>query len=257
MATVAAVSGAGDDTLRFYRVMAAIMAVLVIVAFAGQFLAGRSSIYARPLVHVHAVVFMGWTGLFLVQSRFAGRAPLARHRTLGWVSAGWVMLMAVTGTWITLDMVQRGIAPFFFQPQHFVIANPMTLLFFVILVAAAVRLRDESAWHMRLQLCAMAALLGPAFGRLLPSPLLIPYAFEAALLAGLFVPAAGIARDLRREGRVHPAWWWGTAAIVATVPLARLAAFSPLGDALYHWVVAGHPGASVPGLAFPPPPPMP
>ena len=257
MATISEAARNRTDDLRFYRVMAAVMAALVVLAFSLQFLAGRSSFNARALVHVHAFVFMGWTVLFLAQSQLAGRAPLARHRTLGQISACWVVLMVVTGTWITLDMVQRGGAPFFFQPQHFVIANPMTLAFFALLVAVAVRLRRAADWHMRLQLCAMAALLGPAFGRLLPSPLLVPYAFEVALLAGLFVPAAGIARDLLREGRVHPAWWWGTAAIVATVPLARLAAFSPLGDAIYHWVVAGYPGASVAGLAFPSPPPMP
>jgi hypothetical protein len=54
---------------------------------------------------------------------------------------------------------------------------------------------------------------------------------------------------------VHPAWWLGVLAIIMVTPLAHLIAHSPVGDAIYAGVTAGHPGANVPGLEFAPPPP--
>ena len=246
-----------DTGTRFYLAISLAMALVIVGGFSLQFLSGRSTFAVRPLVHVHGIVFMGWVAIFVAQSWFATRGPIALHRTLGRVAALWLPLMLVMGFWITIDVVQRGTAPFFFMPQHFLIANPLSLLFFLALVGAALRLRRRSDWHMRLQISAMAAILGPGFGRLLPSPLLMPYAWEAAVLAGLVFPIVGAVRDWRRDGRVHPAWWWGIAATVTVVPLAQAIARSPVGDSIYAWTVAGHPGAALPGLAFAPPPPMP
>lgn len=256
MATVADRS-ANEPGNRLFLSIAIAMALVIVGGFSLQFFAGRSTFGARPLVHVHGIVFMGWVAIFVAQSWLATRGPIALHRRLGRIAALWLPLLLILGTWLTVDVVQRGSAPFFFQPQHFLIANPLSLLAFLALVIAALRLRRRSDWHIRLQISAMAALLGPGFGRLLPSPLLMPYAWDIAALSGLIFPAFGAIADWRRNGRVHPAWWWGMASTLVVVLLAHAIALSPLGDAIYGWTVAGHPGAAVPGLAFPPPPPMP
>lgn len=102
MATTAFGSSTRDDTPaadhRFAATMATVMAVVVVAGFSAQFLAGRSSFDAPLRVHVHAAVFMGWTALFLVQSWLATRGPLALHRTLGWIAAGWTVLMVAAGS---------------------------------------------------------------------------------------------------------------------------------------------------------------
>lgn len=241
---------------RFWLASAAAMALVIVAGFGMQFLAGRSSFSARALVHVHGIVFMGWVAIFAVQAWAATSGPIALHRRVGRLAILWLPLMAIMGTWITIDVVQRGITPFFFKPQHFLVGNPLSLLVFLSLVGAALALRKRTDWHMRLQISAMAALLGPGFGRLLPMPLMIPWSFEIAGLLGLIFPAAGALRDWRRDGRVHPAWWWGMVAIAAVVPLAQIIATSSLGDAIYVATVARHPGATVPGMAYPPPPPL-
>jgi len=179
------------------------------------------------------------------------------HRRLGWIGAGWIIVLLIMGSWISIDVTQRGTAPFFFQPQHFLIANPLSAIVFAALAGAAIRLRRQTDWHMRLHICAMAAIIGPAFGRILPMPLLIPYAFEMAGIAGLVFPLAGMIRDKRKFGRVHPAWWRGVLAILLVIPVSHLVANSDFGDAIYTSVTAGHPGANVPGLEFAPPPKMP
>lgn len=244
------------DGSRFYRIAAVVMALVIVTGFSMQFLAGRSSFAARPLVHVHGLVFMSWVAIFTAQAWLATQGATVWHRRIGRLAALWLPLMLVMGLWITIDVVQRGTTPFFFLPQHFLIGNPLNLLFFMALVGAALTLRKRTDWHMRLQISAMAALLGPGFGRLLPAPLLMPWSWEIAGLLGLIFPVAGALVDLRRSGKVHPAWWWGMISIAGVVPLAQVIATSPLGDVIYASTVAGHPGEAVPGMAYPAPPPL-
>jgi hypothetical protein len=162
--------------------------------------------------------------------------------------------MLVLGFGVTLALVRGGRVPFFFTPQQFLIFDPLTLLAFAGLTAAAIRLRRQTDWHRRLHFCAMTLLLGPGFGRLLPMPLLPPYAFEAGFAATMIFPVAGVIADLRRNGRVHPAWGWGIAVLVLTFIVILMLDASPIGTALYDAVTAGTPGAEVAPRAFPPPP---
>lgn len=257
MATLAPAQSHTSEADNFFRTLAILMAVTVVAGFSVQFLAGRSSFAARPLVHMHGLAFMAWVGLFVTQAWLATHGPISLHRRLGWIGAVWVVVLLVMGSLISIDVTQRGTAPFFFQPQNFLIANPLSAIVFAALAWTAIRLRRQTDWHMRLHICAMTAIIGPAFGRLLPMPLLIPYAFEIAGLVGLFFPIAGMIRDWRKYGRVHPAWYWGVGAFLAVIPVSHLIANSAMGDAIYAAVTAGHPGAVVPGLEFAPPPIMP
>lgn len=257
MATLAPAQSHTSEADNFFRTLAILMAVTVVAGFSVQFLAGRSSFAARPLVHMHGLAFMAWVGLFVTQAWLATHGPISLHRRLGWIGAVWVVVLLVMGSLISIDVTQRGTAPFFFQPQNFLIANPLSAIVFAALAWTAIRLRRQTDWHMRLHICAMTAIIGPAFGRLLPMPLLIPYAFEIAGLVGLLFPIAGMIRDWRKYGRVHPAWYWGVGAFLAVIPVSHLIANSAMGDAIYAAVTAGHPGAAVPGLEFAPPPIMP
>jgi hypothetical protein len=239
-----------DD--RFFLNMAVAMALTVFVAFSLQLAAGRSSFGAPPLIHAHAIVFMGWIVIFLTQTVLATRGPIALHRKLGWIATGWVVAMVAMGVAVTIFDARTGRIPFLFRPAHFLVFDPMSLFGFAGLTFAAVVQRKNTGWHRRLHFSGMTLLMGPAFGRLLPMPLLIPYAWEAAAAASLLFPAAGVIGDLRRDGRVHPAWWWGIGAILSVYVLTELITYSPIGTALYNAVVAGSPGAALPALDFPP-----
>jgi hypothetical protein len=257
MATLASAPPQTAAADSFFRTLAILMALIIVAGFSMQYLAGRSSFAARPLVHLHGLAFMTWVALFVAQAWLATNGPIALHRRLGWIGAGWIAVLLVLGSWISIDVTQRGTAPFFFQPQNFLIANPLSAVVFAALAWTAIRMRKQTDWHMRLHICAMTAIIGPGFGPLLPMPLMIPYAFELAGIAGLVFPVAGMIRDYRKSGRIHPAWYWGIAAVLSVIPVSHTIANSALGDSIYAAVTAGHPGAEVPGLEFPPPPPMP
>jgi len=246
------VVSSGDD--RFFVRGAIVMALTIFAAFTFQHAMGRSSFASPPLVHAHAIIFMGWVVIFLTQNLMIGAGRVDIHRKLGWIALGWIFPMVLLGCLVTLAMLRRGQVPFFFRPLQFLVFDPMTLFFFAGLTLAAVAMRRQTQWHRRLHFCGMSLLLGPAFGRLLPLPLLQPWAWEAAFAATLLFPAAGIIADLRRSGSVHPAWRYGVGAMLACLVLTEAITYSPLGTALYRMVTAGSPGAAVSPLGFPPPP---
>lgn len=244
---------AADDA-RFFFKLAVAIAITIVGSFSLHFALGRSSLAVPAVYHLHGLAYMGWVAIFVAQHWLAASGRVAAHRRLGRLAMAWVVLLVVMGVAITVAVIQRGTAPFFFVPQHFLVANPLTLMTFVGLVMAAVAMRRHSDWHRRLHLCAMVMILGPAFGRLLPLPFLIPYAFEIGALAGLIFPLIAIAREWR-AGAVHPAWKWGLPLLPLALLIAYLLGYSAMATALYDWVTAGTPGAAVDPLAFGAPPP--
>lgn len=255
MATVSygSPASAGRDEGFFLR-GAGVMALLIVAGFSVQLAMGRSSFSSPPLVHAHAIVFMGWVTIYLLQNVFAATGRMTLHRRLGWVAAAWIIPMLVLGFAVTIAIVRRGGVPFFFRPLQFLVFDPVTLLTFAGLTTAAILMRGQTDWHRRLHFCAMSILLGPGFGRLLPMPLLAPWAWEAILAVCLIFPLVGMWADKRRSGRVHPAWLWGVAAMIGCLLVTEAITYSPVGDAIYRSVVAGTPGEAVAPLAFAPPP---
>lgn len=243
------------DDRRFFLGAAIAMTLVIVAGFSNQLAAGRSTFYAPPLVHAHAIVFMGWVTIYLTQNIVVATDRMEIHRRLGWVAAGWMVPMVVLGCGVTIAMVRRGQVPFFFLPLQFLVFDPLSLLAFVGLTGSAIALRYRTEWHRRLHLCGMSMLMAPGFGRLLPMPLLPPYAWEASFAAGLLFPLAGMAYDLRRTGRVHPAYRWGLLAMIGALVLIEAITYSPVGQALYRVVTADSPGAKVAPLKFGQPPP--
>ena len=243
---------AGDE--RFFLGSALLMALILVAGFSFHLLMGRST-FASPLrVHLHAILFMGWIAIYVTQNALVATDRVRLHRRLGWVAAGWAAAMLVSGFVVTVARIQAGTSPFFFQPLQFLIFDPLAVITFAGLTAAAVLLRRRTEWHRRLHFCGMAMLLGPGLGRLLPLPLLIPWAWEVLFAVTLLFPLAGMCADLRRSGRVHPAWHWGLGVMIASFLLTELLTYGPIGIPIYEAVTDGTAGATVPPLGFAPAP---
>jgi hypothetical protein len=238
----------GDE--RFFLRGAIVMTVTIVSAFAFQYLMGRSTFEAPLRVQLHAWFFMGWVGIYLLQNIFAATGRMRLHRRLGWVAAFWIVPMIVMGLVVTVTNVRLAHVPFFFRPLQFLIFDPLTVFTFAGLTIAAILMRRRTEWHRRLHFCAMTMLLTPAFGRLLPLPLLQPWAWESAYAVSLLFPIAGAWSDIRRGGSVHPAWRWGIATILGAFVLIEAITYSRVGLAIYVRATAGSPGATVAPLQF-------
>ena len=241
------------EQTRFFLVMAVAMALVIVGGFTLQLAMGRSSFAVPAAYHLHAVVFMGWIGIYFAQHVTAARGQWRLHAGFGRIAYLWIALMLAFGS-VLMVVVARGTGgPFFFHVSEFLWSNMMLLWCFGGLAFWALRRQRHTGWHRRLMLCAMAILTGPGLGRILPLPLMIPNAWTSTTLVTMVFPLIGMVADKRATGRVHPAYAWGLGIYAAVFVLSLLLAYSEPGMAITRAIIAGTPGELRPMEAFLPP----
>ena len=250
MATLAQPRVPARSEERFFFIMACVIAAMMAGAFGMHLALGRSTFAVPPIYHVHAFVFFGWLALFVTQSGLASSGNAALHRRLGVLSLLWIPLMLVVGTLMTLASLRRTGGPFFFDANEFLLGNPIGLVAFAGLAGAALALRRRTDWHRRLMLGSLISITGPGFGRLLPMPLMIPWAWEISNLACAVFVFVAMRRDARHRGQVHPAWFAVLAVMLGSLAIGELIAYTPWGIDLTRSVLEGSPGAARPMQAY-------
>jgi uncharacterized membrane protein YozB (DUF420 family) len=180
------------------------------------------------IVHLHAVVFVGWLVLLTVQIALIRVRNPALHRKLGLAGAGLVPLMVLVG--LAASWVQH-LSRYTPEAPHtaFLSVELTSLTGFVPLAVYALLWRRDAGAHKRLILLATIALLSAGFGRLWDYTLGDvlgngEWAFAVQLYLGviLLVLLLG-AYDLATRKRLHPvylpAFGWILANEIAAVTL--------------------------------------
>ncbi len=236
MATVTASrpsSQPGRYDRTFYSGMAIAMALAVFVGFArtyylSSYFGTNTTISGGPfstVVRLHAALFTAWVLLFLAQTSLVATHRVAVHRRLGVAVAVWAGLMMVAGTAIALATARRGGAPPGAGPLQFLVIPLGDMAVFSVLVTAALWLRGNKEAHKRLMLLAYLAILAAAVARF---PGVLP--LGPLWFFGLtFVPVLIVAMSYDRatRGRVHPAYLWGGALLITSVPLRLMISTTP------------------------------
>ena len=235
---------------RFFVIMAFIMSLVIVAGFSVQLAMGRSTFAVPWQYHVHGMVFMGWIGLYLAQHVTASAGNWKLHARVGKLAYLWIPLMVGFGTVIMIVVARRTGGPFFFHVSEFLWSNILLLWTFGGLAWWALRRQRYTGWHRRLMLCGMAILTGPGVGRLLPMPLLIPHAWTISTMVTMIFPVIGMIADWRRDGRIHPAYFWGLGIYVVVFVFGILVAHSAPGMEVTQTVIEGTPGAERPMEAF-------
>ena len=215
----------------FYSGMAVAMAIAVFIGFArtyylSAFFGTTTTIGGGPfstVVRLHAALFTSWVLLFVVQTALVAGSRVAVHRRLGIAVATLGAAMIVAGTATALQLAFRGGAPPGLDPRAFLAVPLGDMVVFATLLAAALWLRRNKEAHKRLMLLAYTSILAAAVARFPGVLPLGPLWFFG--LTFLPILAIGVTYDLITRRRIHPAYLWGGAFLILSVPL-RLAVSS-------------------------------
>jgi hypothetical protein len=111
------------------------------------------------------------------------------------------------------------------------------VLVFAVLVGAGVWQRRRSAAHKRLMLLATLGILTPAVARL-PIDALKQAGLPAFFGITVFCVVAVVVFDTLRTGRLHPAFGWGGALLIASIPLRIFLSKTEAWAAFAGWLIA-------------------
>ncbi len=198
--------------------------LLVLAAIWGGILAGfvpdsldhiatTKHVAFAPIVHLHAVVFVGWMVLLTTQFTLirSGRADL--HMRLGAVSAGAIPVMLILGPVTSYVMARREFGTPDSDPA-FLVLPTLSAISFAVASFTGLALRRNAAVHKRLMLLGTVVLsdagfarwlgpqLGPIMGHLLGRSLMAFY-IPSFIGADLII-AAMLAYDLTTRRRPYP-----------------------------------------------------
>jgi hypothetical protein len=210
---------------RFFTAMAVAILIAVVIGFSpSYYLRSRFTPSALPLfLHVHGLVFSSWIAFFLLQTGLVSTGRTNVHRTIGWVGAGLALLMVPVGVISGILSMRAQVDVGNVEPALAFLATPiLSMLVFATLAATAIAFRRQPDVHKRLFLLATVSLLDAPIARW-PFELLQTSSWAFYAVADLFI-VVPVIYDLATRGKVHRAYLWGGAAIVANQALR-----TPLG----------------------------
>ncbi|MCX7285697.1 MAG: adenylate cyclase [Novosphingobium sp.] len=230
---------------RFFARLAMGLAAFIVFAFAQWGLRGFVSPATVPVwVHLHGVAMLSWLGLFVTQNVLANGQDMTLHRKLGWLSLALVIVIAGLGMFTGRMAVELHRVPPFFTNGYFLALTHVEATAFAGMVGAGIAMRRHTQWHRRLMFGAVILIMEPAFGRLVPAPILGPVLtpiIQLALQLGVLAIIAW--HDLRQTGAIHPATRMvGTVLMLVSGMIMALSVFPPfvmLADGIAGAGIAG------------------
>lgn len=258
--TAEAIAGAAPGVTaarrtRFYLGMAVAMAATAFLGFAPTFWAPLAQGVPEKIgvLAVHGTLFFGWTLFVIYQAWLVWSGNVARHRDVGLAGVSLATAMVIFGVLAAINSATRATAINAREAGEAFTIVPLSAMFsFGVLVIAAICNIRRPEWHKRLMLAATAVTLEAPIARPFIVYLVMhghPPPFQGtvglaglggppppvvavlppALIALLFI-VAGMVRDWRVLGKVHPAYLWA-----GGFALSVLVVRNPLGDTpLWH-----------------------
>ena len=200
------------------------------------------------LVHLHAWLFSAWPLYFLMQTVFAARGQVGRHRAWGLLGVSLATAMVIVGIAVAnAVLVARLEDGHGDDARAFHIVSMSMMVLFALFIATALVCVSRPEMHKRLMILATVTILPPAVARLFfavsvgvgpglrPSggpPRTVDSVLMSTLAADLLILAA-IVYDVRTRGRPHPVYVIG-GAIAVGVQILR----GPLSTTVWWYATA-------------------
>jgi hypothetical protein len=224
VATTAAAIPRTTAPRRLYIGLALLAVAIAAVGFwptyFGPLVAGAAE--KTAIVHLHAVVYVGWLAIFVTQTVLAATGRIAAHMKLGRFAIGYGVLLIAVGLLTAFARfalrVRAGEAA---DAQEQLLGPLLDMLVFAPLFAAAIYYRRKPELHKRLMIVATTSLLIAAAARMqFPAELRL-WLVHSIWLAPILL---AMAHDFWRQRRVHPVYVMGLVVLLLEGPLVRTAA---------------------------------
>jgi hypothetical protein len=215
------------------------VAVLVFIGFSRTFY--LKGMFGGPplsgLLVLHGLVMTSWITLFIAQIGLVAAGRTDIHRWLGIAGALVALMIVLIGFAAGIDAGRRGFSPApGVTPLAFMAVPLVDVFVFAALIAAALLNRRRPAAHKRLMLLATLGILTPAIARL-PIDAMKQAGLPAFFGVTVFCVAVVVLFDTLRNGRLHPAFAWGGAFLIASIPFRILLAQTEVWSSFARWMI--------------------
>ncbi len=220
---------------KFYTGMAIAMLFTALVGFSRTYfirlISGHPTTVTGRVpnvtVHLHALLFMSWLVLFIVQTSLVATHRVKMHRKLGYFGIGLAAAMIVVGGRAAVEAARLGAVPPGANPWNFIAIPFGDIATFAGFLLAAILWRNDKEKHKRLMILASTCLMAAPLVRF---PGVLRVGALAAYGLMLLFPIGAALYDWRSRGRVHPVYWWGLALIVLGVAVRVVLLGSPIWE---------------------------
>jgi len=206
-----------------------------------------------PLLHLHAVLFSGWTVLLVSQTWLAARGHLEHHRAWGLLGIALASAMVSVGMAVAIRNVAHYVDQGLGQAAYAFMMFPLSgIAEFALFFALAIANIARPDWHKRFMMVATAGLLQAPAGRIgflaathgggpglrpgLGPPAPIDAMLVGAAIASL-VLVAGAIWDWRTRRAPHAAWLIGIVVIVGVGALSPMITATSAWTGLVSWLL--------------------
>ena len=240
---------------RFFLWLAVACAAIAIFGFVptywSQIPAG--TFVGPPLLHIHGALSTAWIVFLITQTWLVSAGKIRNHRDWGLAGIALATLVVVVGCAAAIVGLQERLARGEGDTARAFLATPLTAMaLFAVFTAAAIACTRRPEWHKRLMLVGSISLVNAAAARfaflmavghrpgLRPGLVATPPELMPTVVGLLlqFIVIAGMIRDKRTTGSIHPAWSVGLAvsvlALVVKVPLSHTAGWLAFADWTAH-----------------------
>ena len=220
----------------FYFYLSLWMCAIVALGFVPGFFLPRPdpTVLQNPVVHLHALVYVGWLGLVAYQMRLPSQGRTVDHRRVGQWLVYYAVLLVVMGLWVTLSRFAERIEMGDVTGARTQMWPPFSdMLVFPVLFCLALAYRKQPEQHKRLMVLACCMLTIPGAARMFfignpPNILLM----ELIFLSPVYI---GILRDWLVERRVYLVYVIGLAGL-ALMPLRMVVVDWQIWRAFTDWL---------------------
>ena len=240
---------------RFFLWVTVLCAAIAVGGFAGTYwLQLPARTFRGPaLLHIHGALCTAWVLFLISQSSLVTRGRVRSHREWGLFGIGLASVLVVVAVAVAIMAMNLKIAQGYGDSARAFLIVPLSAIsLFAGFTAAAIANVRRPQWHRRFMIIGTVGLIQAAAARvfflmatgrgpgmrpgMLPPPPVSIAAMPAFLLELIIV--AGMIRDWRVLGRVHPAWIVGAVVITSLEIVRAPVSSSPSWLAFASWL--GH-----------------